>query len=203
MCLALCNPMDCSLPGSSVHGIFQARVLEWVAFSFSRGSSWPRDRTQVSHIASKCFTIWATREAHRCLDTKIWKLITFVFQWLFLFSCPVVSDSLQPCGLEHARLPCPSLSPKVCSNSCPLSRWCYLPIQSSATFFSFGLQSFPASGSFPVSQFFASGGQSFGPSASVLAVNIQGWFPLGLTALISLLSKGLSRVFSSTTIQKH
>ena len=85
MCLALCNPMDCSLPGSSVHGIFQARVLEWVAFSFSRGSSWPRDRTQVSHIAGKCFTIWATREAHRCLDTKIWKLITFVFQW----SCSV------------------------------------------------------------------------------------------------------------------
>ena len=98
-----------------------------------------------------------------------------------------------------------SLSPEVCSHSCPLSRWCHPTISSSVTPFSSCLQSFPASGSFPVSQFFASGSQSFGASASasVLPMNIQGWFPLGLTSLISLLSKGLWRVFFSTTDQKH
>ena len=100
--------------------------------------------------------------------------------------------------------PCPSLSPRACSDSCPLSQWCSLVISSSATHFSFCFQSSPASGSFPVSFLFASGSQSIGTSASasVLPMNIQDWFPLGLTGLISLLSKGLSRVFSST-IQKH
>ena len=98
-----------------------------------------------------------------------------------------MSNSLRPHGLPHARLPCPSLSPRVWSNSCPLSQWCYLTISSSATLFSFSLQSFPASGSFPMSQLFTSGGQSIGVSvsASVLPMNIQGWFPLGLTSLIS------------------
>ena len=101
--------------------------------------------------------------------------------------------------------PCPSLSPKVFPSSNPLSRWSYPTISSSAAFFSFCLQSFPASGSFLMSQFFASGGQSIGASASasVLPMSIQGWFPLGLTGLKSLLSKGLSGVFSSTAIQKH
>ena len=110
--------------------------------------------------------------------------------------CP----TLRPHGLEHTRLPCPSLSPGVCSDSYPLSQWCYLTISSSAALFSFCLQSFPASGSFPMSRVFTSGGQNIGASASasVLPMNIQGWFPLGLTGLISLLSKGLSRVFSST-----
>ena len=124
---------------------------------------------------------------------------------LLLFSRAIVSNSLQPHGLQHARLPCPSLSPRVCSNSCPLSRWCYPTISSSVTCFSSCLQSFPASGSFPMSWLSASGGQSFraSASASVLPMNIQGWLPLGLTGLISVLSKGLSRVFSSTTIQKH
>ena len=114
-------------------------------------------------------------------------------------------DSLQPHGLQHARLPCPSLSPGVCSNSCPLSQWCYLSISSSAAPFSFCLQSFPASGSFPMSWLFASGGQSIGASAlaSVLPMNIQDWFPLGWTGFISLLSKWLSRVFSSIIIWKH
>ena len=102
-----------------------------------------------------------------------------------------------------ARLPCPSLSPQACPNSYPLSRWCYPTISSSATPFSSYLQSFPASGSFPMSQLFLSGGQSIGASASVLPMNVQGWFPLGLTGLISLLSRGLSRVFPSTTVQKH
>ena len=104
-----------------------------------------------------------------------------------------------------ARLACPSLSPRVCSNSCPLTRWCHPTISSFVTPFSFCLQSFPALGSFPVSQLLASGGQRIGASASasVLPLNIQAWFPLGLTGLISLLSKGFSRVFSSTTVQKH
>ena len=114
-----------------------------------------------------------------------------------------MSDSLQLHELQHIRLPCPSLSPRVGSDSRPLSWWCYPTTSSSAALFSFWLQSFPASGSFPVSWLFASGGQSIGTSASVLPLNIHGWFPLGLTGLISLLSKGLSRIFSSTTIWRH
>ena len=115
-----------------------------------------------------------------------------------------MSDSFQPHGLQHARLLCPSSSPRVCSNSCPLSWWCYPTISSSVVPFSC-LQSFPASGSFQMSQLFTSGGQRIGASApaSVLPMNIQGWFPLGFTGLISLLSKGPTRVFSSTTVQKH
>ena len=105
-------------------------------------------------------------------------------------------------GLQHSRLSCPSLPPGVSSNSYPLSWWCYPTISSSVNPFSSCLQSFPASGSFPRSQYFASGGQSIeaSASASVLPMNIQDWFPLRLTGLISLLSKGLSRVFSSTTV---
>ena len=100
---------------------------------------------------------------------------------LLLFSCSVVSDSLQPHGLQHSRHPCPSPSPRVCSNSCPLSQLCHPTISSSVIPFSFRLQSFPATGSFPMSRFFASGGQSIGASASasVLPMNIQDWFPLG------------------------
>ena len=128
-----------------------------------------------------------------------------VFSVLLLFSRSVMSNSLRPHGLQHSRLPCPSLSPGVCSNSCPLSQWCHPTISSFVTPFFSCPQSFPASGSFPVNRLFTSAGHSIGASASapVLPMNIQGWFPLGLTALISLLSKGLSRVFSSTTVQKH
>ena len=124
---------------------------------------------------------------------------------LLLFSCSVMSDSLWPHGLQHARLPCPSLSPRVCSNSCPLSRWRHPIISSSVLPFSSGPQSFPASGFFSMSQLFVLVGRSIraSASASVLPVNIWGWFPLGLTGLISLQSKGLSRVFSNTTVQKH
>ena len=116
-----------------------------------------------------------------------------------------MSNSLQPHGLQHTRPPCPSPTPRACSIAWPLSRWCLPTISSSVIPFSSCLQPFPASGSFPVSQFFTSGGQSIGASASgsVLPVNIQGWFPLGLTGLISLQSKGLSRVFSSAKISKH
>ena len=127
------------------------------------------------------------------------------FYFLFSrFSCSVVSDSLRPHGLQHAWLPCPSPTPGACSNSCPSSKWCHPTISSSVIPFSSCLQSFPASGSFLVSQFFTSGGQSIGASASasVLPMNIQNWFPLGLTCLI-LQFKGLSRVFSNTTVQKH
>ena len=120
---------------------------------------------------------------------------------LLLFSLSVMSDSLWPHGLQHPRLPCPSLSPRAFSNSCPLSWWCHPTILSSVVPFSSCLQSFPASESFPVNWFFISGGQSI--EASVLPMNLQGWFPRGLTGLNSLLSKGLSRVFSNTTVRKH
>ena len=109
----------------------------------------------------------------------------------------VVSDSLRPHGWQHARLPCP-WTPGACSNSCPLSWWCSQTISSCHPFF-LCLQSFPVSGSFPMSQLFTSGSQSTGASLSVLPKNTQDWFPLGLTGLISLLSNGLSRVFSSTS----
>ena len=116
-----------------------------------------------------------------------------------------MSDSLWPHRQQQARILCPPLSPGVCSNSCPLSWWCYLTISSSGTLFSFCPQSFSASGSFPESWLFVSGGQSIGVSASVsvFPMNIQVWFPIGLIGLISLQSKGLSRVFSSTTIWKY
>ena len=119
------------------------------------------------------------------------------------FRHSVVSDSLWPHGLQHARLPCPSITPRGHSNSCPSSRWCHPTISSSVVPFS--SQSFPASGSFQISQFFPSGGQSISvsASASVRPMNIQNWFPLGWTGWISLLSKGLSSVFSNTTVQKH
>ena len=121
---------------------------------------------------------------------------------LLLFCCSVMSNSLQSHGLQYARLPCPSPSPGACSNPCPLSRWCHPIISSSVIPL---LQSFPASWCFQMSQFFTSGGQSIGvsASASVPPMNIQDWFPLGWTSWISLQSKGLSRVFSNTTVQKH
>ena len=121
------------------------------------------------------------------------------------FSRSVVSDSLRPHGLQHAKPPCPAQTPGVYSDSCPLRRWCHATISSSVIPFSTRLQSFPTSGSFQMSQLFASGGQSTGVSAStsVLPMNIQDGFPLGWTGWISLKSKGLSRVFSNTTVQKH
>ena len=120
------------------------------------------------------------------------------------FSRSVMSDSLRLHGLQHARPTCPSPTPRVYSNPCPLSQWCHPTISSSVVPFSSCLQSFPKSGSFPVSLFFELGGQSIGVSAlaSVLPMNIQDWFPLGWNGWISLQSKGLSRVFN-TTVQKH
>ena len=120
-----------------------------------------------------------------------------------LVSRQIVSDCLWPHGLQHTRLSCPSPTPRVYSNSCPLSQWCHTTISSSVTPFSSCLQSFPASGSFQMSQFFAKGGQSIGvsASASVLPMNTQDWFPLGWTDWISLQSRVLSRVFSNTRVQ--
>ena len=125
------------------------------------------------------------------------------------FSRSALSNSLWTHGLQHARPPCPLPTPRIYSNSCPLSRWCHPAISSSAVPFSFCLQSFPAAGSFQrpesVGQLFPSGGQSIGvsASASVLPMNTQDWSPLGWTGWVSLQSKGLSRVFSKTTVQKH
>ena len=129
-------------------------------------------------------------------DICSWKLVS-------QFSHSVMSNSLRPHGLQHARLPCLSPTPRPCSNSCPSSWWCHPTISSSVVPFSSCLHSFPASGSFSMGQSFASGGQSIGASASVCPMNIQDWFSLGLTGLIPLQSKGLSRVFSNTTVQKH
>ena len=121
------------------------------------------------------------------------------------FSHSVISDSLWPHGLQHARPPCSSPTPGVYLNSCPSSRWCHPTISSSVIPFSSRPQSFPASGSFQINQFFTWGGQSIGvsASASVLPMNIQDWSPLGWTGWISLQSKGLSRVFSNTIVPKH
>ena len=118
------------------------------------------------------------------------------------FSHSVMSHSLRPHELQHTRPPCPSPTPGACSSSCPSNQWCHPTISSSVIPFSFCLQSFPGLGSFLMSQFFTSDGQSIGASTSVLPMNIQDWFPLGLSGLI-LQSKGLPRVFSNTTVQKY
>ena len=138
---------------------------------------------------------------HSCCTAK-WNSYTHTSAQ---FSRSVMSDSLWPHGLQHARPHCPSLTPGVYSNSCPLSGWCHPTISSSIVPFSSHLQSFPASGSFPMNKLFTSGGQSIGVSASVsvFPMNVKDWFPLGWTNWISLPSKGLSRVFSNTTVQKH
>ena len=142
------------------------------------------------------WSIWACiYKLEDCRPIPFW----FVFHSSVQFSCSVMSNTLRPHGLQHARLPCPSPTLGDCSNSCPLSRWCHPTISSSVFPFSSCLQSFPASGSFPMSHFFASGGQSTGASASVLPMNTQDWSPLGRTGWISLQSKGLS----NTTVQKH
>ena len=170
----------------------------WNWHLFWAKSSLGRRGPQVQQAAFQSEAVSSTHQSE-CLSE----------QWrgrLSVYCCCSVSKlcpTLQPHGLHHTSLPCPSLSPWVCSNSCPLSWWCHPTILSSVAPFSSCPQSFLASGSFPRSWLFISGGQSIGASASVLPMNIQGWFLLGLTGLISLLSKGLSRVTSSSTIWKH
>ena len=216
-----CDPMNCSLWGSSIHGILQARIMEWVAISFSRRTSQPRNWTQVSYIALLTELHGKSLKINYTPIILIgWNLILlnfienqltqihFFFPFKFLPSvqfssvaqlCLTLCDPMD-CRGHDARLPCPSLTPKACPNSYPSSWWCHPTISSSVVPLSFHLQSFPASGSFSVS-----GGQRFGVSAStsVLPMNIQDWFPLGLTGLISLQSNGLSRVFPNTTVQNH
>ena len=158
---------------------------------------------------SKFWEIVEDREAWHAavhgLEKSQKNLSDWTTTYLVQLSYSVMSDSLQPHGLLHARPPCPSLTPGVCSNSCPLSWWCHPTISSSIIPFFSHLQFFPASGSFQMSQLFASGGQSIGISAStsVLPMNLQDWSPLRWTGWISLQSNGLSRVFSNTTVQKH
>ena len=165
-----------------------------------------RDQTHTPCIGRWNINHWLAREVPT--EILIDTLCSYYqhFHWFssFQFSCSVMPDSLRPHGLQQARLPCPSPTPGPCSNSCPSGQWCHPTMSSFVVPFSC-LQSFPASGSFPVSPFFTSGGQSVGVSASawVLPMTIQDWFPLGWTGWISLQSKGLSRVFSNITVQKH
>ena len=169
-CPALATPWTAAHQASLSQRLLQARILEWLAILFSRGSSQPRDQTEVSHTAGRFFTNWATREAYSLYSIS-----------LLLKTNLEVGKSLSPLnswwphGLQHTRLPCLSPSTRVCSNSCPLSRWCHPPISSSIVPFSSCPQSFPASGSFPMSQLFALGGESIGASssASFLPVNMQ------------------------------
>ena len=156
-------------------------------------TAWRGNFGSINNYTGETFWNVTLKQFHMLCLTLISQLIAIV-----------VSDSLWPHGLQHARPPCPPPTPTACSNSSPLSRCCHPIVSFSIVPISSCLQSFPASGSFPTGQFFDSGGQSTGASASasVLLINIQDWFPLGLTGLI-LQSKGLSRVFSNTTVQKH
>ena len=159
---------------------------------------------QISLLISYPFENWGPRGSYFLSQPHPCILVSIIISSVE-FSHSVMSDSLWPHGLQKARPPCPSPTPRVYSNSCPLSQWCHSTILSSIVPFSSHLQSFPASGSLQMSQFFASGGQSIevSASASVLPMNTQDWFPLGWNGWISLQSKGLSRVFSNTTVQYH
>ena len=223
-CLTLHNPMDCSPPGSSVFGIFQAGILEWVAISSSGDLPHPGiepvspelqvDSLLLSHpsfkeqvlkewvqsykgpslfLSSNKLFQWHSHSLKRCLKKQVH--ISWVRKFSSVQSLTQLCPTLQPHELQHARPPCPSPTPGVHPNSCPLCWWCHPAISSSVVPFSCP-QSFPASGSFPMSQLFASGGQSIGvsASASVPPMNTQDWFPLGWTGWSSLQSKGLSRV---------
>ena len=178
-----------SSPSSPAFNLSQHQVLfKWVSSSH-----------QVAIIVEFSFNISPSNEHSG--------LISFRVDWLDLlaaqFSHSVMSDSLGPHGLQHTRSSSPSPTPGVYPNSCPLSQWCQPTISSSVVPVSSCPQSSPASGSFQMSRLFTSGGQGIGAAASGLPVNIQDWFPLGWTDLISLQSKGLSRIFSNITVQKH
>ena len=194
--------MDCSPPDASIHGDSPGKNIGVGCHFLTWGSSWPRDRTKrlSSALAGRSFTTEWLNELFTAESPGKLPLICSA-----QLSCSVVSESLWPHGLQHTRLPCPSPTPGAYSNSCLSNQWCHPTISSSVVPLSSCLQSFPASGSFQMSRFSTSCGQSIGvsASASVLPMNIQDWFPLGWTGWISLQSKGLSRVFSNTTVQKH
>ena len=221
--------MDRSPPVSSIHGIFQARILDWIAILSSRGSSQLTDQTHVScisciagrffffltteplgkpsssHFADKEIPQQRGYKSEQGCTSRHWENNSYLVLFFssVQFSRSVVSDSLRPHELQHTRPPCPSTTPNH-PNSCPSSWWCHPAISFSVVTFSSCPQSLPASGSFP-SQLFTWGDQSIGisASASVLPMNTQDWSPLGWTGWTSLPSKGLSRVFSNTTVQKH
>jgi len=204
----------------SSRGSFQPRDWTWVScIAGSMFINWATREAQKFSLYQdkwlyailKHYCMFQTKRCCmlKVIVTSIYLLYCYKrikdFSSLLLLSHSVMSDSLPPHRLQHASLPCPSPSPGICSNSCPLGWWSHPTISSSAVPFSSCLQSFSVLGFFLMSQLFASGGQSIGISASVsvLPMNIQDWFPLGLTGLISLQSKELSRVFSNTTVQKH
>ena len=194
-CSCLENPMDRGAWWASVHVITKSRtqLRGWTQKSFllSSGLQFFWDHLVL------WLSFWTESLPNRIQPASL--------PCCCCYSVAKSCLTLQPHGLQHARLPCLSPTSRACSNSCPSRQWCHPIISSSVFPFSSCLQSFPASGSFPMSLFFTLGDQSIGASASasVLLMNIQGWFPLGLTGLISLLSKGLSRIFSNTTIQRH
>ena len=169
----------------------------WIIRSFTLAMTWTVEFTQED-----CFSEYVILTVLVCYSHANCYNPGHQFSYVQSLSC---AHSLRPRELQHTRLPCPSPIPGAYSNSCPSSQWCHPTISSSVVPFSSHLQSFPASGCFQMSQFFISGGQSTGvsASASVLPMNIQDWFPLGWTDWMALLSKGLSRVFSKHTVQKH
>ena len=188
----------CSVMADSLrsHGLQPTRFL--CPWGFSRREYW----SGLPFLTPEIKPISLTSSA---LTGRFFTTSTAIQFSAFQFSHSVVSDSLRPHGLQNARLTCPSPTPGAYSNSCPSSRWCHPVISSSVILFSSCLQSFLASGSFPRSWLFASSGQStdVSASASCLPMNIQDWFPLGWTGCISLQSRVLSEVFSSTIVQKH
>ena len=195
------NPLQCSCLGSprdgkawwaAVYGVTQSRTrLKWLSSSSS-------NKTLTK------FNIHYDQNIQENWTWGTWEILNMIASVSVQFNRSVVSDSLWPHGLQNTRPPCPSPTPRVYSNSCPLRQWCHPNISSSVIPFFSCLQSFPASGSFQMSQLFESGGQTIGVSASsVLPMNTQDWSPLGWTGWISLQFKGLSRVFSNTTAQKH
>ena len=213
------TPMDCSSPDSSVHGIYRARILKWVAIASSRDlpdpgikpmspalaggffTTEPPGKPTVTYFTLKYLLFWKIHHRFHLYFIKLEIFLLSKYQFSSVTqSCPTLCNPMDcstPGFPVHPQLP-------TCSNSCPLSWCCHATISSSVIPFSSCLQSSPASGSFPMSNF-TSGGQSIvaSASASVLPRNIQDWFPLQVTGLISLQSKGLSRVFSSTTILHH
>ena len=198
------------------------KTIDWVAYKQQKVISHSSGGWNLRSVASMVRFSWEPSLEFQTVDLRcshyrqkraqalLWLIkalipLTRALPWFssVQFSHSVMSDSLWLHGLQHNRPPCPSPIPRVYSNSCALSQWCHPTISSSVVPFTFHLQAFPVSGSFPMSQFFASGGQSMGASPSVLPRNIQDRFPLRWTGWISLQSKGLPRVFSNTTVQKH
>ena len=197
--------MDCSPPGFSVHGILQAKILEWVVSPSPGDLPDPGIKPRFLALQANSLPSESPGKVPLFVHILLDVILPLTFKCFSQFGHSVVSDFLWPNEPQHARPSCPSPTPRVHPNPCPLSRWCHPTISSSVFPFSSCPQSFPASGSFPMSQLFASGGQSIGVSAStsVLAMNSQDPSPLGWTGRISLQSKGLSRVFSYTSVLKH